>query len=109
MSAIAEATGTVVSFDFEPGAGTPELVLDTDTEQISLIVSPYRLVAASGLQLEPDMEVSVIYAPATVDEVTHLVTISITDLASGVTVQLRDPETGFPLMSGRGHHHRGGR
>jgi hypothetical protein len=109
MSAVATVTGTVVSFTFEPGAGTPELVLATGSGELSLVASPYRVLAASGLELVPDQQLSVTYAPVSWDDVEHLVIISITDLASNVTVQLRDPETGFPVAGGarRGRHGQG--
>jgi hypothetical protein len=105
MAAAATVTGTVVEFAAVPGARMPTLILATDQGEIEILLSPYRVVAAAGLLLEPGVEVTVTYAPMSLDDSEVLVAISIIDPATGVTVQLRDPETGYPLAGGR----RGGR
>lgn len=102
MAAAVTVDATVVSVDAEPGAGTPTVVINADGDELTILVSPYRLLVASGLVLEEGSEISITYAPVTTDTSTHLVAISITDLVSGVTAQLRDPETGFPLIGGHG-------
>ena len=105
MAAVATVIGTVVSFDGRAGAGTPALVLSTGAGELEIAVGSYRVASDSGLSLAAGDELEVVYAP--VGGTDHLVAISITDLATGFTVQMRDPETGFPLTGGRGG--RGGR
>jgi hypothetical protein len=108
MTQVATATGTVDAFSFTPGQGSPTLELSADQGQLTILVAPYRAVMGTGLVLEPGMEVTVAYAPVTVADAEHLVAISLTDTASGVTVQLRDPQSGVPLGWGRGHGYGGG-
>lgn len=100
MSAVTTVTGTVVSITAEVGAGYPTLVLLAGGQELTIYISPYRLIAASGLLIEPGMELEVTYAPAETTSGTVLLAISITDPVTGIVVQLRDPETGFPLTGG---------
>ncbi len=95
-------TGVVESFTGASGQGAPVLVLTVDGEALELVASPYWAIDASGLDLAPGTELEVTYAPVECDGTSFLVTLSITHLATGITVQLRDPETGFPLTGGNG-------
>jgi len=105
MSLVETVTGTVVELVGHAGSGQPVLTLDVDGAPYEIVVSPYAPVNAAGLVIEPGMELEVTFAPTDCDEEAHLVTISIIDLATGVAIQLRDPETGFP-MSGGGQQNR---
>ena len=49
------------------------------------------------------MELTVTYAPWMLGGEELLATISITDPVTGVTIQLRDPETGHPVRGGHGY------
>ncbi len=100
MEQVSTVTGSVVSVTAEVGAGYPTLVLATGDEELALLISPYRLVTASGLVFEPGMELTVTFAPAETASGTVLLAISLTDPATGIVIQLRDPETGFPLTAG---------
>jgi hypothetical protein len=104
MSQVETVTGYVVSFTGHSGSGEPILALDVDGETVEITVSPYQPVAAAGLVIEPGVVLTVDFAPTLCDGEPHLVAISIVDVATGVTVQLRDPETGFPMTNGGGHH-----
>lgn len=103
LSAVATVTGTVVSVDAEPGAGMPAMVLATDAGELELLLSPYHAIAAAGFLIAPGMELIVTYAPWMVAGDELLATISITDPVTGLTIQLRDPETGYPLRGGYGN------
>ncbi|HSK78879.1 MAG TPA: hypothetical protein VLQ45_20660 [Thermoanaerobaculia bacterium] len=102
LTAVRTVTGTAVSLTGGPGRGTPILALTAEGEDLSLLLSPYRLWAASGLEIEAGQELTVTYAPCQKNDC--LLIFSVTDEATGKTVQLRDPETGLPLggAPGRG-------
>ena len=104
MSQVETVSGAVVSFDGQAGAGEPVVVLDAAGELLEITVSPYQPIAASGLVIEPGVTLTVTFAPTLCDDESHLVAISVVDDATGVLVQLRDPETGFPMAPGGGHH-----
>lgn len=103
MSAVATVTGVVVSISAEPGEGMPTLVLDTGTGELELLLSPFHPIVAAGLLIEPGMELTVTYAPWRIAGEELLATISITDPVTGLTIQLRDPETGYPVRDGHGY------
>lgn len=105
MTQVATVSGTVVSFTGEAGSDQPLLTLDADGEVFEIVVSPYAPVNAAGLVIEPGMALEVTFAPTDCEEDPLLIAISIVDQATGILVQLRDPETGFP-MSGGGQHNR---
>jgi hypothetical protein len=102
MSAVAAVSGTVVSVSAAPGEGLPSMVLATDEGELELLLSPYHPIAAAGFLIEPGMELDVTYAPWAVGGEAVLATISITDPVTGLTIQLRDPETGYPIHGGPG-------
>jgi hypothetical protein len=54
--------------------------------------------------IEPGLILTVTCAPTDCEEDLHNVAISVLDVATGVLVQLRDPETGFPMTNGGGHN-----
>mgnify|MGYP001812882891 CR=1 FL=1 len=105
MSQVETVTGEVVDFTGHAGSGQPVLTLDVDGETVEITVSPYQPILAAGLVIEPGLVLTVTYAPTDCVEDPHNVTISIVD-ATGVTIQLRDPETGFPMAGGGGGHNR---
>ncbi len=104
MSLIDTVTGEVVDFVGHAGAGQPLLTLDVDGEVYEITVSPYAPIEAAGMIIEPGVALTVVFAPTECEEYPHFVTVSILDVATGVLVQLRDPETGFPMTTGGGHH-----
>ncbi len=112
MTAVATVTGTVEGFSGGPGEGHPTLSLEVAGEEIDVLVSPYRTWIDGGIEPAPGQLLEVTYAPVTLAQGTHNVAISATDPDSGITVELRDAETGFPVGGrggrGRGRGHRGG-
>ena len=92
--------GTVESLTGGPGQGRPLLVLSTASGERTFVVSPWRALAVAlpvaGRRL------ALRAAPVTVNGVEEFVALSVTDLSTGATTTLRDPETGFPL-TGRGN------
>jgi len=104
MSQIATATGNVVDFTGFAGSGQPVLTLDANGQSIEIVLSPYQPILAAGLVIEPGDTLTVAFAPTDCDEAPQNVAISILDDATGILVQLRDPETGFPMTNGGGHN-----
>jgi len=104
MTQVETVTGEVVNFAGQAGAGEPVLSLEVDGDIVEIVVSPYQPVAAAGFIIEPGLVLTVTYAPAECDSEVRLVTIAITDVATGLAIQLRDPETGFPMAPGGGHN-----
>jgi len=103
MTAATTVTGTVVSVDVGFGNHRPTVVLDIGGEEVEILLMPYSPLAAAGFLIQPGTELQVTYAPWLIfgaEEV--LVAISVTDPATGLTVQLRDPETGYPVTGGGG-------
>ena len=104
MALIDTVTGIVVDFTGHAGSGQPVLTLDVDGEIYEITVSPYGPIEAAGFVIEPGMTLTVVFAPTECEEDPHLVTISIQDDATGVVIQLRDSETGFPMAAGGGQN-----
>lgn len=104
MSEIDTVTGEVSEFTGHAGSGQPIVTLDADGETYEITVSPYGPIEASGMDIEPGLILTIVFAPTQCEEDPHFVAISILDVATGVLVQLRDPETGFPMSNGGGHN-----
>lgn len=102
MSAASTATGTVKAFTGGPGEGTPTLTLQTAAGDLEILVSPYRTLAAADLSLDTGRSLEIVYAPVAGTDGELLAAVSLTDTGTGLTVQLRDPETGTPSAAGRG-------
>lgn len=103
MSQAEVLTGTVVSLEVGFGVSHPSVILEVGGEEIEVFLMPYAPLAAAGFLIEPGTELQVVAAPWAApwgDEV--WVAISVTDPATGLTVQLRDPETGYPVTGGGG-------
>ena len=100
MDQVETVTGVVVSFPSEPGVGNPIMELSVEGQTLEILVSPFSVVYAAGLTVEPGTELTVTFAP-TIDDPAVLVTIAIIDPVTGLTIQLRDPETGFPMTGQR--------
>lgn len=104
MSQVETVSGTVVSFAGQAGSGEPVVAIDVAGELFEITVAPYQPIAAAGLVIEPGLSLTVTFAPSLCDDEPQLVAISVTDDATGLLVQLRDPETGFPMAPGGGHN-----
>ncbi len=113
MTAVTTVTGTVEGFSGGAGMGRPTLRLEVAGERIDVLVAPYRTWIAGGIEPAPGQLLEVTYAPVTWAQGTQYVAVSVTDPASGITVDLRDDETGFPAggrgWRGQGRGRRGGR
>lgn len=106
LSQIETVTGEVVDFTGHAGSGQPILTIDVDGITYEITVSPYQPIVTAGLVIEPGMILTVTFAPTDCNEDPHNVSISILDAATGVLIQLRDPETGFPVTGGGGGRNR---
>jgi hypothetical protein len=102
MTTVTTVSGTVIAIRTEPKSGDPHLRLDVDgTElKIHLTAGAYNLLDAAGVLIGPGIELTVTYALTKCSD-PAMVAISIIDPATGLVVQLRDPETGFPIMGRR--------
>lgn len=92
-----EVTGVVADFIASAGEGTPILVLEVDGELLSIVVSPYRVWRDAGFLPEVGQTLLVRYVEVHKDEEVVLLALSATDPDTGMTVVLRDPDTGKPL------------
>ena len=102
MSSVSTVTGTVAAFSGGPGQGTPTLTLHTAEGDLELLVSPYRALAAAGLPLDSGRSLEIVYAPVAGSGGDLIAAISVTDTATGATVQLRDAGSGTPFAPTRG-------
>lgn len=98
--------GPVVRFDGGAGAGQPSLVLATAQGEVAIRLAPYRALVRTSYTPEPGANLEVVAAPVTVDGAEHLVALSLHDVATGLTIQLRG-EDGSPVRSPRGPRPRG--
>ncbi len=94
-------SGVVKSFSGAPGVGFPTLTVDTAQGETAIQLSPYRALRRSGYEPTAGARVEVTAAPVVVDGQDHWVALAITDVASGVTITLRDSSTGLPFSGGR--------
>lgn len=99
LSSVETLTGIAVAIEGGPGEGVPTLVLKDGSEELEIVIGPYRVWAASGIEVTPGEELTVTFVPCTNDG--HLVALSVLEEETGKTVQLRDPKTGLPLSYGR--------
>lgn len=102
LAEAATFTGVVKSFTGGAGVGFPTLVLTTSAGEVSIVLSPYRALLQAGYTPTAGAQVEVKTAPVTADGVEHWVALTVTDVASGLQIVLRDPETGLPIAMGRG-------
>ncbi|HEX6865189.1 MAG TPA: hypothetical protein VF414_20330 [Thermoanaerobaculia bacterium] len=99
LKKVETVTGTAVAVEGGPGEGVPTLILKDGAVDLEIVIGPYRLWAASGLEVTPGEALTVTYAPCA--KTGYLVALSVTEEETDKTVQLRDPKTGQPLGFGR--------
>lgn len=99
MTTVTTVTGTVEEFREETATGDPHLGLMVDRTllTIHLTAKALRLIEAAGIIFQSGLELEVTYALTKCSD-PAMVALSLTDPATGLSIQLRDPETGFPLM-----------
>ena len=103
MTQATTVTGTVLSLEVGFHSARPSVVLDVAGDEVEILLMPYAPLAAAGFLIQTGMTLEITYAPWMVfggEEA--LVALAVTDPASGLTVQLRDPETGYPVTGGGG-------
>lgn len=103
MTQVATVTGTVLNLEVGFHQSRPSVLLDVDGEEMQIVFAPYAPLAAAGFLIKTGDVLEITYAPWTIfggEEV--LVALAVTDPATGLTVQLRDPETGYPVTGGGG-------
>ncbi len=102
---IRTVTGTVASL--EASGQRAALVLDTAGGKLELMVAPYRALADAGVVLSKGDTVKLTWATVSTPRGSFDVVFTVTDPATGKTIQLRDPATGRPSGTGRGNGRRG--
>ena len=103
MTQATTVTGAVLSLEVGFHSARPSVVLDVAGDEVEILLMPYAPLAAAGFLIQTGMTLEITYAPWMVfggEEA--LVALAVTDPASGLTVQLRDPETGYPVTGGGG-------
>jgi hypothetical protein len=89
--------GTVTSFRGGRGEGVPTVVLATPTGEVSIVLAPYRALAASGYTPADGDRLEVAAAPVNLGGGEQWVALSVRNAATGLEIVLRDPVTGRPL------------
>ncbi len=100
MTTVTTVTGTVEEIREEKGTGEPHLrlmMVDGTILRILLNAGAYNLLEAAGVLIQPGMELTVTWALTKCSD-PEMVAISLIDPVLGLEIQLRDPETGFPIM-----------
>jgi hypothetical protein len=88
--------GTVVSASINSGAGAATLVLSTTAGDVQFLLSPVWVLIRAGFDPAVGDALNITAAPVTIDDQEVWVAITVTDLASGLELVLRDPATGLP-------------
>ena len=99
MTTVTTVSGVVVSFMESPAQGESHLNLDVDGTVLRILVTSFNKVEAAGMLLNAGDNLSVTYALTKCSD-PEMAALSLTD-DTGLTVQLRDPETGFPIAGSR--------
>lgn len=89
-------TGPVLNLEGGFGSGQPVVTLRTSDGDRAVVVAPFRALNRAGLVPAEGMRLEVSAAPVLVDGVESWVALSVKDLATGLTVSLRDAATGRP-------------
>ncbi len=105
LSRVATFSGTVSSFTGGPGQGVPTVVLAAGQGEVAVVLSPYVVMLQAGYAPAAGAQVAVTAAPVTLDGTEHWVAITLNDLASGLSLQFRNSETGLPAVGGHGPWH----
>jgi hypothetical protein len=97
MTTVTTVLGTVEDIRDGTQDGDPHLRLAVDDSILTIHLTANALVKieAAGILLEQGSELEVTYALTKCWDA--MVALSITDPATGLSIQLRDPESGFPL------------
>jgi len=95
--------GTAADVNMSPGQGFPTFALDTGEGKVTIVASPYRMLADAGFAISPGDKMSVLAFPSARYEGAY-VAAELKNLTTGRVLVLRDDQ-GFPLgASGRGGH-----
>lgn len=89
-------TGTVLKLEGGFGSGQPTVTLRTSDGDRAVVVAPFRALNRAGLVPAEGMRLEIAGAPVVVEGVESWVALSVKDLATGLTVSLRDGATGRP-------------
>jgi len=96
-----EATGEVAAFLAVPGSGHPILTLMVDGTAMDFVVAPIHAWKTAGWTPEIGQILTVGYVDVHLAEDIVHVAVWVSDDAVGVTLLLRDPETGRPVATYR--------
>ena len=95
MTTVTTVSGEVARFMVRPAKGDSHLRLDVGDRVLRILVTPFKKVEAAGMLLNRGDYLRVTYALTKCSD-PEMMALSLTD-ATGLTIQLRDPETGFPI------------
>lgn len=101
LSRVTTFTGSVASFQAEPGEGTPTVTMVTPTGDVTILVSPFAALQRAGFTFAVGQTLEITAAPVERDDVETWLALVVKDTTTGLSVVLRDPSTGLP-PSGRG-------
>ncbi len=96
LTRTAVLTGAVLKLEGGFGGGQPVVTLRTSDGDRAVVVAPFRALNRAGLLPAEGMRLEIASVPVLVDGVEQWVALWVKDLATGLTVSLRDATTGRP-------------
>ncbi len=94
-------SGSVVSFAAAAGAGPASVTLSTAGGEVTVLLSPAMVLMKAGYTPTPGAELEIVAAPAELNGSEVWLALTLTDVASGLTLVFRDPATGLPVAGAR--------
>ena len=101
LSQVTTYSGTVVSWSLVTGGGPATVVLATADGDVTIFLSPASILVKAGYEPAEGAALEIVAAPVTIDGAQVWLAITVTDVASGLQIVLRDPATGLPVTGAR--------
>ena len=90
----------MVSYTVTAGTGAATLVASTGSSDISFLAAPAWVLLRAEFSPAAGDALEITAAPAALDGEEVWLVISIKDVATALSIVLRDPATGFPVARG---------
>jgi len=101
LARITTFSGNVVTFVGAAGAGPASVTLSTAAGEVTVLLSPAMVLMKAGYAPTSGAELEIVAAPAELNGSEVWVAVTLTDVASGLTLVFRDPATGLPVAGAR--------
>jgi hypothetical protein len=90
-------SGTVADFVAASGDGPASVTLTTSAGEVIVLLSPASVLVTAGFAPALGTALDVVAAPVEIDGTQVWIALTVTDVASGLTLVFRDPATGLPV------------